>query len=234
MSHSNKNGKYALWDRENLKLRNDQVDFLYQMMCENLEHARHVENERITFNSIYIALAAGVLAFISTIDVFVVRISILILQLVLGIIAMLLTVRWNNAFSQHMDYAKQCYALIHRHLFIKDEETVAYREGAEFVDKKEALPYLEEAPTFCFGIKDPSSKKAFNKWLDDSDSKVAARIRNSVLGVNKWIVEHKYSKMKELVFKCFRTQRLFKLFYFLLEMAIVIIVIMILKGEGYL
>ena len=36
-------------------------DFLSTMICQNLDHARHVENERLSFNSIFLAAMAGFL-----------------------------------------------------------------------------------------------------------------------------------------------------------------------------
>ena len=37
-------------------------DFLSTMICQNLDHARHVENERLSFNSIFLAAMAGFVA----------------------------------------------------------------------------------------------------------------------------------------------------------------------------
>ena len=42
----------------------EKYDFIRSCMQENLQHARHVENERISFHGFYAALSAGALAFI--------------------------------------------------------------------------------------------------------------------------------------------------------------------------
>ena len=57
----------SLWVRLKGKpLSEEQISFLQNCMNENLNHARHVENERLTFNSILLALIAGVLAIASS------------------------------------------------------------------------------------------------------------------------------------------------------------------------
>ena len=54
--------KHSLWNRfEEHELSENQANFLSQCMSENLEHARHVENERLTFNSIFLALVLHIL-----------------------------------------------------------------------------------------------------------------------------------------------------------------------------
>lgn len=96
-------------------LSDHQRAFLTQCMSENLEHARHVENERIQFCSIFLALAAGALALTSAVDVApVVGAAVLFVMLASGVIAMLLTARWNKAFGSHMDCAKHCHELLTR------------------------------------------------------------------------------------------------------------------------
>ncbi len=74
-------------------------------MTENLEHARHVENERLTFNSIFLALAAGALAFAGAFNSFV-AFCIYFSLTMAGFLSMILTARWNNAFNRHLYYAR--------------------------------------------------------------------------------------------------------------------------------
>ena len=63
--------EHSLWKRfEGKDLDENQVSFLSQCMTENLEHARHVENERLTFNSIFLALVAGLCQFTPFSDCF--------------------------------------------------------------------------------------------------------------------------------------------------------------------
>ena len=42
--------------------RAEQIAYLQHCVSENLNHARHVENERLTFTSIYIAMVIGAVA----------------------------------------------------------------------------------------------------------------------------------------------------------------------------
>ena len=72
----------------------------------NLEHARHVENERLSLNSIFSAIVAGVLAF--TLDgdnAFVGFISMTFLGL-LCVLSMLLNKRWTDVFAAHTRVAQ--------------------------------------------------------------------------------------------------------------------------------
>ena len=72
----------------------------------NLEHARHVENERLSLNSIFSAIVAGVLAF--TLDgdnAFVGFISMTFLGL-LCMLSMLLNKRWTDVFAAHTRVAQ--------------------------------------------------------------------------------------------------------------------------------
>ena len=62
----NLTNEHSLWKRlDGQKLNESQINFLQNCMIENLNHARHAENERLTFNSIFLALVAGALAFAS-------------------------------------------------------------------------------------------------------------------------------------------------------------------------
>ena len=91
-----KKPRTGLWSSHNLNeesLTDTQIDFLMSCFEQNLEHARHVENERLTFNSIYMALVGGVLAFVYSTEVKYVMFSVgvTVLLIITGFIAMLLT-----------------------------------------------------------------------------------------------------------------------------------------------
>ena len=61
--------EHSLWKRlEGKELSESQINFLSQCLTENLEHARHAENERLTFNNIFLALVAGAMAFAGSLD----------------------------------------------------------------------------------------------------------------------------------------------------------------------
>lgn len=85
--------------------------YLLQMMSENLNQARHAENERMMFVTLFAALVGGVLAIISEMDnPFFASVTIILLA-VLNVICHILTQRWNNVFKAHWHAAQQigCY-----------------------------------------------------------------------------------------------------------------------------
>lgn len=182
----------SLWQRlEGTKLNDAQVSFLTNCMTENLNHARHAENERLTFNSIFLALVAGALAFA---DAFTAQISFFIyLALTLaGFLSMLLTARWNNTFSRHIYYAQCCYKMVHKELFgdrpdkgedededkdndndidksqwVKSEKPEkAEDEKAEDVEKHwESIENLNDVPMYCFKIHSPIAYTSLGKAM---------------------------------------------------------------------
>ena len=150
----------SLWVRlEGKPLSEEQISFLQNCMNENLNHARHVENERLTFNSILLALIAGVLAIASSLSEKISFFLYLAITLA-GFLSMLLTVRWNNAFSRHLFYAQQCYMLIHKHLF-GDRPGDEKAEG----DRWESIDGLNDIPMYCFKINSPIAYTAFGKRI---------------------------------------------------------------------
>ena len=72
----------------------------------NLEHARHVENERLSLNSIFSAIVAGVLAFtLGGDNSFVGFMSMTFLGF-LCILSILLNKRWTDVFAAHTKVAQ--------------------------------------------------------------------------------------------------------------------------------
>ena len=128
-----------------------QTDFLIQCFSENLEHARHVENERLTFNSIFLALVAGAIAF----DEFLkppMDFLIFLFLIAAGFLSIILTARWNNAFERHLFYAQQCYKLLHKELF----SIPTMRHDPEGSQRyREYIDGLDELPLYCFKINHP-------------------------------------------------------------------------------
>lgn len=147
-------------------LESEQVTFLTEMMKENLNHARHVENERLTFNSIFLALVAGALAFANSFNSEA-ALFIYIAMTFAGFLSMLLTARWNNAFSRHIYFAQQCYKLIHKDLFGDadgDEDSTN--------DRWESIDGLDDIPMYCFKITSPIAYTGFGKALYKIRTKV--------------------------------------------------------------
>lgn len=140
---------FSLWKRlEGKELNENQFAFISQCMTENLEHARHVENERLTFNSIFLALVAGALAFADSFQPMI-AIGIYFVLALAGFLSIVLTARWNNAFNRHQFYAQQCYRLLHINLFGKGEALAGERTNPEEIEG------IDEIPLYSFRIHKP-------------------------------------------------------------------------------
>ncbi|MDD5927468.1 MAG: hypothetical protein PUD12_04655 [Firmicutes bacterium] len=150
----------SIWRRlAGEKLNEAQVSFLAECMKENLAHARHVENERLTFNSIFLALAAGALAFANSLGSKLA--ALLYLALVLaGFLSILLTARWNNTFNRHIYYAQECYKMVHISLF-GDAESKA----PDLIQTVESISGLKDTPAYCFRIRRPIAYTALGEIL---------------------------------------------------------------------
>lgn len=87
----------------------DKLDdtFLLEIMKENLNQARHAENERMMFVTLFAALVGGVLAVIADLDSPFFSSVIIMLLMVLNYICKELTERWNNVFKSHWATAKK-------------------------------------------------------------------------------------------------------------------------------
>ena len=158
---------HSIWEREVLKngeLTDEQFQFLMSSFTENLNHARHVENERLTFNSIYMAIIAGALAVAVSIgrEYRILTIGIVALLKIIVLIAMALTKKWDNTFDRHIEYAKNCYRVLHTRLFPRgDNEDAEEFENTTDIHKNEQIDGLDEFPAYCFRPCDPTSKAKF-------------------------------------------------------------------------
>ena len=127
-----------------------QISFLQNCMNENLSHARHAEIERLTFNSFFVALTAGALAFISqTMQDKIIAFIICILMIVFSTINLVLTHRWNTCYSRYMYYAKKCYKTLRIMMFgyNDNDNPLLCREHID----DESLE-INEYPIFCFNV----------------------------------------------------------------------------------
>ena len=79
---------------------------LVELLSQNIEHARHVENERLSFNSIYIAVVAGFFALVIDFEHPLLTIFFIGILLFISIVGLLFTKRWTDVFEEHMDRAK--------------------------------------------------------------------------------------------------------------------------------
>lgn len=143
--------KHSLWKhfQEKARLNTDQREFAMECMKENLAHARHAENERLMFNSVFIALVAATFVFDKSIGDGI-RIIIYIGVSIAGLISILLTKKWSNTFDRHLFYATQCYRMIHFDLF--EDNGKVDLELKEIVEAIDGLSYM---PLYCFRIRAP-------------------------------------------------------------------------------
>ena len=176
-------------------------EFSSMVMEQNLEHARHVENERMEFHTVFIAFYIGVLAWIfsdgsvrydSWVTIFV-EAGLIFFSL----IAWTLNERWSNAFDRHMTYAKGCYYLLHKSVFGVDDskridDDVIKELKRSHKDFKEYLE-IEARPT------DFDDESAEGGVLDVLPL-YSFRINNPVDGELKALAEHKnVENLPELV-----------------------------------
>lgn len=151
--------KHSLWIRfqreRKTVFKDSEITFLTECMKENLAHARHVENERLTFNSVFMALVAGSFA-LGECDLSGGNAILLIYVMVAvaGSVSIVLTNKWNNAFDRHMFFAQQCYKMIHISLF--------GGKGSEPEGTKEIIEGLSDIPMYCFKIDVPDT---YNKYI---------------------------------------------------------------------
>lgn len=112
-----------------------QVDFITNFIDQNLEHARHVENERLVLVSMYVAMVAGVMTFSYSIDKNEVALALTGALLFLSLPTMLLTCRWNTVFKNHMKCAEDAYELLQCLLFTGEdlEEDCLSRECRDYL-----------------------------------------------------------------------------------------------------
>lgn len=115
-----------------------QEDFLATCMQENLNHARHIENERMSLLVGISAMVAGVLAVggsllstalesageHNTLVFFLEILTVVLIFMVIMAVVVLakrLNTRWNTGFDRHLYYAKSAYYMLHRSNFELNE-----------------------------------------------------------------------------------------------------------------
>lgn len=89
-------------------LRGEQIAYLQHCVSENLNHARHVENERLTFTSIYVAMVLGAVAVVFGLDDRGIAILLAMLLALFGLLSALLNMRWQGVFDDHIHMAETC------------------------------------------------------------------------------------------------------------------------------
>jgi hypothetical protein len=88
-------------------------EILTDLMIANLKHARHVENERLSFNSIYIAVVAGFFALAFDFANPLLTMFFIGILLIISIIGFLFTKRWSDVFAEHSRKAQEIALLLY-------------------------------------------------------------------------------------------------------------------------
>ena len=177
--------------RSSTNIDDQKYNFICSMLQENLQHARHVENERITYHGFFIALVAGVFAFIIKTGEFstlaegdgnhklsllfliplIISLLLCIILIILGMLTLQLCERWSNAFDRHLEYAKGCYYILHKALFKNTGKDVTHTDLIERLEveptpivlRAEEPLRIDVLPLYCFRIKNPSTAERLQK-----------------------------------------------------------------------
>lgn len=147
--------KFSNSDDDCREIRAQKIDFLKTLFCENLSHARHIEMERMTFNSIYTVLIAGIFAFVnSNTKSTIVNELILLFSFFTGFILFCVSIRWKDVYNRHLLYAKVSYIYLNDMLFpdlFPDEKTVEMEGCSEYLNEEFELFYNKRIfSLYCF------------------------------------------------------------------------------------
>lgn len=181
-------------------------EFLVACMQENLEHARHVENERLTFMSIFMAVVAGALALIFSLPNFL-RIVLTMMLIVVAIISMVLTKRWKIAFQDLMEVARLCYNILFTCMFeVSNDDYQSVKDLGEKQGKPD--PYIGHFKhyLYCFDFK-TTCKLVDAKTLDKPVFRLLIR-------KNSWL----YKKLNDRI----RTDNVIRLFNYMILWLLVV------------
>lgn len=130
-------------------------DFILVMLSENLNHARHVENERLSYCATATALFGITSAFISTQSSYTWMNLILCAVMVLFILlSICVNARWSTAFQRHLENGKKCYYMLHKTYFPDDDFIQANfpKEKEEFHLVDTPNLNLKHFPLYSFNI----------------------------------------------------------------------------------
>lgn len=221
-----------------------QESFIQTVMQENLNHARHVENERMSLLVGIAALVAGVLAVgggmltsamekASDRDILVSALEFATILLILGVTLLVLVLckrlntRWNMTFGRHMFYARSCYYLLHRSNFELNDRGLK--------DDPHLMPAdLTVTETDDEELKYEVTKRAFQEDFKLKEGQSAAELETMPLycfGINKRVDRHNVVDSRS-------TKKYFDIFYnvllgiIVLLMAIDVVVAVVCALQG--
>lgn len=138
-------------DKDCKEIRIQKIDFLKTVFSENLSHARHIEMERMTFNSIYTVLIAGIFAFVNTNSK-----SCIVNELILfsgfftGFILFCISIRWKDVYNRQLFYAKVSYVYLNNMIF-PEGQFLGINEFDKYL-KEESILFNNERifSLYCF------------------------------------------------------------------------------------
>lgn len=147
--------KFNNSDNDCREIRAQKIDFLKTIFAENLSHARHIEMERMTFNSIYTVLIVGIFAFVnSNTKSTIVNELILLFGFFTGFILYCVSIRWKDVYNRHLLYAKVSYIYLNDMLFpdlFPYEKTVEMEGCSKYINKEFELFDNEKVfSLYCF------------------------------------------------------------------------------------
>lgn len=143
--------KFSNSDNDCREIRIQKIDFLKTIFAENLSHARHIEMERMTFNSIYTVLIAGIFAFVnSNAESAIVNELILFSGSITGVILFFVSIRWKDVYNRHLFYAKVSYIYL-KDMIFPDEKTVEMEGCSKYLNEEFELFDNEKIfSLYCF------------------------------------------------------------------------------------
>lgn len=119
--------------------KSNEIELLQNCMKENLNQTRHVENERLSFLRVYLVLAGivGALVTDGTLHeknwAFLLLIGLVFIS---GMLAIVLTMRWNKVFQTHRECAIGCYLKLYELIYNGEKAAIVkYSEGETGVSK---------------------------------------------------------------------------------------------------
>lgn len=123
-----------VWEDRNFSIKNgSQIDpskmqFVLAMMQENLQHARHVEMEKISYSTLHTALTIAAVVFIGDVPAddmdnhwgLLARLFYCLGLIFLCMISIKFNFRWSDVFDYHKECAAGCYYILHRDIIGKN------------------------------------------------------------------------------------------------------------------
>lgn len=138
-------------DKDCKEIRTQKIDFLKTVFSENLSHARHIEMERMTFNSIYTVFIAGIFAFVNTNSKScIVNELILFSGFITGFVLFCISIRWKDVYNRHLFYAKVSYIYL-KDMIFQDGKIVEMEGCSKYLNEEFELFYNEKIfSLYCF------------------------------------------------------------------------------------